>query len=32
MNPPTITGVSPCFPGELVRDDIKVPAVLKADS
>jgi hypothetical protein len=31
MNPPTITGVSPCFPGELVRD-IRVPAVLKADS
>ena len=31
-NPPTITGVSPCFPGELVRDDIRVPAVLKADS
>ncbi|HME79603.1 MAG TPA: hypothetical protein VKI00_29255 [Mycobacterium sp.] len=30
--PPTITGVSPCFPGELVRDDIKVPVVLKADS
>jgi hypothetical protein len=29
--PPTITGVSPCFPGELVRDDIKVPVVLKAD-
>lgn len=31
-NPPTIVGASPCFPGELVRDDIKVPAVLKADS
>jgi hypothetical protein len=31
-NPPTITGVSSCFPGELVRDDIRVPAVLKADS
>jgi hypothetical protein len=32
MNPPTITGVSPCFPGELVRDDIGIPAVLKAGS
>ena len=31
-NPPTITGVSPCFPGELVRDDIRVPAALKAES
>jgi hypothetical protein len=30
--PPTITGVSPCFPGELARDDIRVPVVLKADS
>lgn len=29
---PTITGVSPCFPGELARDDIRVPVVLKADS
>jgi len=31
-DPPTITGVSPCFPGELLRDDIRVPAVLKAGS
>jgi hypothetical protein len=30
--PPTITGVSPCFPGELARDDLPVPVVLKADS
>jgi len=30
--PPTITGVSPCFPGELVRNDIEVPVILKADS
>lgn len=30
--PPTIVGVSPCFPGELVRDDLKAPAVLKAES
>jgi hypothetical protein len=31
-SPPTIAGASPCFPEEPVRDDIRVPAVLKADS
>jgi hypothetical protein len=31
-HPPTITGTSPCFPGELARDDIKVAKVLKAES
>jgi hypothetical protein len=30
--PPTIAGVSPCFPGEFARDDLPVPVVLKADS
>lgn len=29
--PPTLQGSSPCFPGELARDDIPIPAVLKAD-
>jgi hypothetical protein len=27
--PPTITGVSPCYPGELARDDVPVPTILK---
>lgn len=31
-HPPTITGVSPCFPGELVRNDITVPVLLNAES
>jgi hypothetical protein len=28
--PPTITGVSPCFPGNLARDDVPVPEILTA--
>ena len=28
--PPTITGVSPCYPGELMRDDLEVPVILPA--
>lgn len=29
--PPSLEGVSPCFPGDRARDDISVPLVLKAD-
>lgn len=29
--PPTVTGLSPCYPGELMRDDIPVPVTLTAD-
>lgn len=29
--PPSLEGVSPCFPGDRARNDIPVPSVLKAD-
>ena len=30
-SPPTVNGTTPCYPGELQRDDIPVPEVLRAD-
>jgi hypothetical protein len=30
--PPTLIGSSPCFPGELARDDIGAPKVIKQNS
>ena len=27
-HPPTISGISPCFPGDIARDDISVPVTL----
>jgi hypothetical protein len=30
-HPPTLQGSSPCFPGDLARNDIPVPVILKAD-
>ncbi|MCV7419319.1 hypothetical protein H7K45_02085 [Mycobacterium yunnanensis] len=29
--PPTITGVSPCYPGDLASDNVPVPAVLDSN-
>jgi len=29
--PPSLVGVSPCFPGDLARDDIPFPLVVRAD-
>jgi hypothetical protein len=29
--PPTVSATSPCFAGEIARDDIAFPAVLKGD-
>lgn len=29
--PPTITGVSPCYPGDLASDNVPVPAVLDSE-
>lgn len=29
--PPTLIGISPCFPGVLARHDISFPTILKAD-
>ena len=28
-NPPTISGISPCFPGDLAHDEVPVPVVLR---
>jgi hypothetical protein len=30
-SPPTVNGTSPCYPGELQRDDIPIPEILRAD-
>jgi hypothetical protein len=30
-SPPTVNGTTPCYPGELQRDDIPVPEVLWAN-
>jgi hypothetical protein len=28
-NPPTVSAISPCFPGDLAHDDIPVPVILR---